>query len=199
MIERATKVTLRFARRPLVGLVLLSVFGSACSGSLTGNGDASATGSAGAKGGGGGDAGATAGAGGNAGAGGRATGGTSGQGGDGAAGAGGAAGGTPCGSGQSCAPGRICVSPTCGGGPAVCTPLPDGGQCPSGWTYTALCASGVGPACLLPPCTPAAPFCADLPSSCGGTPTCSCLPTNVCEGNGECQFVSGFQVLCGAL
>src|SRR5204863_706480 len=115
------------------------------------------------------------GAGGNAGAGG--LGGTGGAGGD--AGRGGTGGGTG-GSGGSnacgtrvCTSSEICVHPRCGGGAPICDPVPDGGQCPSGWTFQSLCpGSPPGPGCLPPPCTPPAPFCTAVPASCSGTPSC---------------------------
>ena len=112
--------------------------------------------------------------------------------------------GPACGSVGPCSTDQVCVQPGCGGGPAVCERLPDGGQCPSGWTYTDSCATGVGPGCTPPPCTPAPPFCADLPAACAGTATCGCLPANVCQQNGgsgssdTCQFVTNTEVICGS-
>src|SRR5450631_1036695 len=174
------------------------------------NGGAGAGGSASAGAGGsgaGGHGGATgsggaAGRGGTSGSGGAAgRGGTSGTGGAGA-GAGGGAGsnGTLCGT-SPCPNNQVCVHPSCGGGTLVCDPLPDGGQCPTGWTYHALCsltAGRSGSGCQPPPCTPAAPFCADVPAACGGTPTCTCLPSNICDGGGQCGAVStGGNVMCG--
>jgi hypothetical protein len=149
-------------------------------------------------GGGGGDTGAGGSIGGSTGTGGKGGAlGTGGQGG--ASGAGGH--GTPCGSAEPCSTGQICVHPSCGGGVAVCEKLPDGGQCPSGWMYTANCATGVGPGCIPPPCTPPSPFCADLPAACSGAPTCNCLPTNLCiqnGGSGGCQFANSTEVMCGS-
>jgi hypothetical protein len=131
-----------------------------------------------------------------------ATGGTGGAAGGGHGGAGAAGqGGTACGSAAPCTTGQICVRPSCGGGAVVCEKLPDGGQCPSGWTYTSSCASGVGPGCLPAPCTSPPPFCADVPAACSGTPSCSCLPINLCQqngGSGSCQFVTSAEVMCGS-
>jgi len=179
----------------------------ACSNSSP-NGDGGTGGSTGTGGGGGAKSG-NAGGGGDTGAGG-SNGGSTGTGGNGGVpgtgGQGGATGGTgghgtACGSAEPCSTGQICVHPSCGGGVAVCEKLPDGGQCPSGWTYTANCATGVGPGCVPPPCTPPPPFCADLPAACAGTPTCSCLPTNICTqngGSGGCQVAYSTEVMCGS-
>ena len=107
---------------------------------------------------------------------------------------------------SSCTSGQICVHPSCAGGtPPPCIPLAvDGGQCPSGWTQT-LCQGGNGSTqgCLPPPCTPPDQFCAPLPSTCAGAPSCTCLPSTVCMPNGattggQCQFVNGRVVMCGA-
>jgi hypothetical protein len=65
------------------------------------------------------------------------------------------------------------------------------------------CASGkvcVHAQCLN--CTPApAPFCADVPAACSGTPTCSCLPFTICQQNGQaggtCISVDSSGVHCG--
>src|SRR4029453_4492466 len=53
-------------------------------------------------------------------------------------GSGGTGGLTPCGEGI-CTSGQLCVHPSCGGTAPQCTPPPDGGQCPTGWTYRAIC------------------------------------------------------------
>jgi hypothetical protein len=120
----------------------------------------------------------------------------------GAGGAGGAAGGSTCGA-ASCGTNQICVHPGCGGAPLPCTPVGDGGQCPSGWTFTPACfqPGGSGPGCQPPPCIPPPAFCTDLPASCAGVPTCSCLPRNICQQpggayGGECGFVMDRQVGC---
>jgi len=119
--------------------------------------------------------------------------------GGGATGSGGSsgAGGGGCG-GVSCGGNQVCVHPSCGGGVAVCVPLGDAGQCPSGWTQVQ-CPSG--PGCTPPPCTPPAPHCADVPAACSGTPSCTCLPNDICQqSNGQyggfCTSVSGGQVIC---
>ena len=150
------------------------------------------------------------GAGGAAGTGGSGTGGSAGHagatgtGGTGAGGTGaegGAGGNSPlCGT-APCASNQVCVHPSCGGGVLVCERLPDGGQCAAGWTYHALCSlnsGGSGPGCEPPPCSPPLPFCADVPSACGGAPTCTCLPSNICQGGGQCGAVfNGGNVMCG--
>jgi hypothetical protein len=150
-----------------------------------------------------GDGSAGAGSGGAQGGGGsNAMGGNNGAGGSGGSGGingvGGAGGSAMCGS-QACASSEICVHPGCGSGVFICEPLPDGGQCPSGWTLNQLCpGTPPRPGCVPPPCTPPAPFCAPLPASCSGTPSCTCLPFNVCGQNGgTCGFVQGRNVTCG--
>ena len=129
-------------------------------------------------------------------------GGTTGSGGRG--GSGGATGGTGgaavCGT-RACTSAEICVRPSCGGTALPCIAVPDGGQCPSGYTYNPLCsyflsAPGPGPGCQPPPCTPPAPYCLTVPASCGTPVTCSCLPGTVCQGGGACGLISGGEVLC---
>ena len=79
-----------------------------------------------------------------------------------------------------------------------------GGHRPAGWTRTNLLCVEVGfiggPGCVPPPssCTPQSPFCADVPASCGGRPSCTCLPADICKGNGSCGsvYTSG-DVMCG--
>jgi hypothetical protein len=179
----------------------------ACSNSSS-NSDGGSGGSTGTGGGGGATSG-NGGSGGDTGTGGSSGGSTATGGAAGAFGTGGQGGaiggagghGTPCGSGAPCSTGQICVRPSCGGGVAVCEKLPDGGQCPSGWTYTGNCATGVGPGCIPPPCTPPPPFCADLPAACSGTPSCVCIPTSLCQengGTGGCQFVTSTELMCGS-
>ena len=173
---------------------------SGCGGSLGGTG----SGGRGGNGGGGDSGGSPANAGGNGGGGGdfggspANAGGSGGGGGGGDTGGDGGSGGVPCaGSSTPCTAGQVCVHQTCGGPAAVCTPLPDGGQCASGWTRVDQCASGIGPGCEPPPCEPPPPHCADVPVACAGTPSCGCLTIGVCQGNGACLIVSGSQVTCG--
>lgn len=196
----------------LLGLTLLS----GCGSSLGGGNAAGGSGGGGAAGAGGSGAGgaATGGSGGLAaggsggtaggGAGGAAAGGRGGAGGKaGAPGTGGASAGgkggsaAPCGT-QTCTTDEVCVRPGCGGGVVVCDPLPDGGHCPQGWTES-LCPAPYGRyGCVPGPCTPPAPFCAPLPASCGGTPTCICLPPDVCGPNGgTCSGILSGGVWCG--
>jgi hypothetical protein len=113
-------------------------------------------------------------------------------------GSGGTGGSALCGS-RACTSSELCVRPSCGGTAPRCNPLPDGGQCPTGWTYRAFCNTSPtpGPGCEEPPCTPPTPFCITRPASCGATVTCSCLPANVCQiGGGGCGLISGGEVLC---
>lgn len=137
------------------------------------------------------------GASGTGGAGGR--GGTTGSGGRGgsAGGSGGTGGSAICGA-RACTSDELCVHPSCGGTAPRCNPVPDGGQCPTGWTYKAFCNTSPtpGPGCEEPPCMPPAPFCTTRPASCGATVTCSCLPGNVCQSGGGCGLISGGEVIC---
>jgi hypothetical protein len=100
---------------------------------------------------------------------------TSGKGGSGGGTAGGASGGANAGSGGAGAGG-------CGG--AVCT-------------ASQIC---VHPQCLNCSIQPA-PFCLDVPASCGGTPTCACFPFTVCERNGQaggvCVTIDARGLVCG--
>lgn len=172
--------------RPSVILVLAIAACGGGSGAKDGGGGAGTGGSGGS------------GAGGS-GAGGTSTGG-SGVGGSAGSGTGGTGGGAACG-GVTCASNQVCTHPSCGGGIAVCIPLGDAGQCPQGYTMTAQCSSGSGPGCIPPPCTPPAPRCVDVAPACLGTPTCGCLPSNVCEQpngqyGGTCASVSNGSVFC---
>jgi hypothetical protein len=129
--------------------------------------------------------------------------GTSGSGGaghGGTTGAGGTGGVKACGT-HLCTAGETCVRPSCGGTALPCIPAPEGGQCPSGYTYNSFCTNngigqGPGPGCQPPPCTPPAPYCFSIPASCGSTLTCSCLPANVCQGGGACGLISAGDVVC---
>lgn len=110
---------------------------------------------------------------------------------------GGTGGAAACGA-RACTSSELCVHPSCGGTAPQCNPLPDAGQCPTGWTYRAFCntAPTPGPGCEAPPCTPPSPYCITRPASCGTTPTCSCLPASVCQGGGACGLISQGEVLC---
>lgn len=165
-------------------------------------GDSGGHGGTGTGGSGSGGLGGAAGTGGSVGhAGATGTGGTGAGGAAGAGAEGGAGGNSPlCGT-APCASNQVCVHPSCGGGVLVCERLPDGGQCAAGWTYHALCSlnsGGSGPGCEPPPCSPPTPFCADIPSACGGAPNCTCLPSNICQGGGQCGAIfNGGNVMCG--
>jgi hypothetical protein len=164
--------------------------GGAAAGGVGGTGTGGSGGDIVDTGGTGGDSGGTTGTGGVTGTGGTGTGGT---------GTGGQ-GGIFCGD-TACASGQVCVHPSCGGGVAVCTPPQDAGTCPAGWTYMAFCVSRGGPGCTPPPCDPPLPYCADVPAACAGTPTCICLPSDVCArngGNGGCMFANASAVMCGS-
>jgi hypothetical protein len=207
-------VPVRAIMRRSVTLLLLLAAGACGSSAQTardGGGGSSAGGSGGAagdggsEGGSGGAAGSVSGGsgggeGGGSGSGGATgTAGIGGQGGGGAGGRGGGAGGAAavCGA-RACTSSELCVRPSCGGTAPQCNPLPDGGQCPSGWTYRTFCntAPTPGPGCEAPPCTPPDPHCITRPASCGATLTCSCIPANVCQGGGACGLISQGEVLC---
>jgi|SRR3954471_760663 hypothetical protein len=165
-------------------------------------GTSGSSGSAGTSGSGGTTGVAGSGAGGRGGDGGRG-GGAAGRGGSGG-GAGGTGGSLTCGT-ETCTGSQICVRPACGGGtPPQCMPVGDGGQCPSGWTLSTGCVGlgGQGVGCMPPPCTAPAPFCANIPASCSGTPMCGCLPSTICDPpggqfGGSCAVVNNRQVMCG--
>jgi hypothetical protein len=113
---------------------------------------------------------------------------------------------------DACGAGQLCVHPSCGGGTALpCYDLNDAGGCATGWTYSTVCqfyggTATTGPGCRPPPCIPPPPFCVDVPTACGTTAKCACLPDNVCQvtlpGNvvtgGQCLSVSGPVVSCGS-
>ena len=112
-------------------------------------------------------------------------------------GSGGTSGSALCGA-RACTSSELCVRPSCGGTAPRCNPLPDGGQCPTGWTYRSFCNTSPtpGPGCEEPPCTPPTPFCITRPASCGATVTCACLPANVCQSGGGCGLISNGEVIC---
>jgi hypothetical protein len=106
---------------------------------------------------------------------------------------GGIDGGVACGIGARCGSDQVCVHPLCGGS-AVCIPLSDGGLCPDGFVFTSSCGPGVGPGCVPTPCTPPPPSCVTIQPSCGGVPTCACLP-GACSPS-ACVSVDDGQVTC---
>ena len=199
--------TMRSHLLAALALMTLGVF-MACGSSSrsgvdgSGQGDAGASGSGGAAAGASGSGGTSSGSGGTAGEGGSSAGsggagGAAGATGTGGSSAGGAGGAAACGD-RSCTSSEVCVRPGCGGGVAVCDPLPDGGQCPSGWTESLCGGTPNRTGCVPPPCTPPTPFCTPLPSSCSGTPSCACLPQNICGQNGgQCGFIEGGTAVCG--
>jgi hypothetical protein len=110
--------------------------------------------------------------------------------------AGGADGGIACGD-LTCSTGQVCVHQHCGNVAAVCLPVPDGGQCPAGFGQVASCGPATGPGCTPPPCVEPAPRCTNVPASCGGTPTCACLPVTICNAS-NCFSVHDDQVNCAS-
>ncbi len=89
-----------------------------------------------------------------------------------------------------------------GVGPAIeiCVALGDAAVCPDGWTMKDCADEDGGLGCVMPPCTPPAPSCVDVPAACAGTPSCSCFPREVCQQpngiGGHCVGVNNGQVLC---
>jgi hypothetical protein len=81
--------------------------------------------------------------------------------------------GGTCGS-ASCGAGRLCVHPGCGGTAPPCDPRPDSGVCPAGTDPVSLCPGSQRPGCQSRPCTPAQPFCVDIPASCQTWPAIQC-------------------------
>jgi hypothetical protein len=176
-------------------------------GAGTGAGGAAGTGgAAGAGAGAGGQGGRSTGGQGGAGTGGQAGGGSGGAGGGGHAGGPGGHGaggqsGVACGTSGSCGPGQICVHPNCVAGAILCVSLPDGGTCPVGWVHTGFCPQIPAGGCTPGPCTPPAPYCVDVPAACNGTPTCNCLPSELCTetgGIGSCTRATSTDVMCAA-
>ncbi|MBL8722282.1 MAG: hypothetical protein JNL79_40245 [Myxococcales bacterium] len=49
--------------------------------------------------------------------------------------------------------------------------------------------------CCAPPCKPARPFCADVPSGCGGTPGCACM-ASACAGGSSCGGMIDGRLQC---
>jgi hypothetical protein len=98
---------------------------------------------------------------------------------------------------QTCSAGALCVRPCCGGTEPPCTPQPEGGACPRDSDPVALCpgSAAQGPGCQQRPCVPPAPFCMPVPTSCQGTPQCSCVP-NACTTSGTCFSVTASEVQC---
>jgi hypothetical protein len=162
------------SRALAIGAITIVLLGAGCGGSTRGSD-------------GGGGAGGTTGAGGATGS-------------AGTTGSGGAGGGAACGS-VRCGANQVCAHPSCGGGVAVCVPLGDAGQCPDNWVKTDACSIGGGPGCVPPACNPPSPSCVDIPAACAGTPTCSCLPANICtlpngQFGGACAIANDGQVIC---
>jgi hypothetical protein len=92
---------------------------------------------------------------------------------------------------QTCSDLQVCVYPVAGG-VAVCESN-DAATCPSGWTPC----SAAGSTGTVTGCTPPSPppYCLNIPAACGGTPTCACLGSNVCNGE-MCVGVRNGQVSC---
>jgi hypothetical protein len=95
---------------------------------------------------------------------------------------------------STCAASQVCIRPCCGGTAPLCTPRPASGVCPAGTDPVPFCLGSSGAGCQEKPCTPTAPFCADVPSGCGSNINCSCLG-RVCDV-GACGVIDGRNVHC---
>jgi hypothetical protein len=93
---------------------------------------------------------------------------------------------------DGCAPNQICVHPSCGSiFPPDCQPLGDGGVCPNGPCSL--------PIPMLPcACTPAEPYCMDVPTSCDdGGLSCGCFLYDPCAtDNGKCSSITDAGLKC---
>jgi hypothetical protein len=105
----------------------------------------------------------------------------------GAGGATGAGGSTPCGV-ETCTSDELCLKrPLCPDAP-ICGAVPDSGLCPRGTSYGP-CGAPLG---IMQGCVADCPSCVARPASCGATPTCSCIPVQLCS----CNSVSGQVINC---
>ena len=157
-----------------------------------GTGNAAGTGASGTTGA-GGQGGATGGVGG-------ATGGAGRGGGSGAGGRGGGAGSAGCivpGVGQNCASTQVCVYPTCKPS-GICNPIPL--DCVANCCLGSPCTvDGGGLGCApFSSCSPTT-YCANVPAGCSGTPTCGCLPADICPDGQRCSSVTTLGIVQCAL
>jgi hypothetical protein len=92
---------------------------------------------------------------------------------------------------QGCAANQICVHPSCGNAIFACEPAPDdGGMCPRGPCSTPL----PGVPCA---CTPAEPYCLDIPAVCDGGATCGCFANDPCsDDSGKCSAITDAGLQC---
>src|SRR6185295_16870020 len=94
----------------------------------------------------------------------------------------------PCGN-TTCTGDDLCVTVSTCPGAVLCTPLPDGGVCPSG---TIACPIMPGCQAICPPPTSS---CRRRPVACGPAISCGCINSETCSGPG-CVSASGRSVLC---
>jgi hypothetical protein len=158
-----------------------------------GGGGPGAAGRGGSGGGGGAGSGVAGGAGGAAGA---AVGGRGGGAG-GTGGRGGASGCLQSDGSTTCTGTQVCVLPDCMRAPAECVPIvcqPNTNCCQAAIS----CTVDGGTGCMSPvrSCVDSpVSFCVDIPANCAGTPTCGCLPSNICTGTQRCVSVSERRVV----
>ncbi|HXU06110.1 MAG TPA: hypothetical protein VN903_34385 [Polyangia bacterium] len=100
----------------------------------------------------------------------------------------------PCGDAAACAVTEVCVSVQ-GCGTSTCTPVPDGGTCPTGSTATATCPETGQPGCIGG--CPVTYSCEARPAGCAAAVDCTCAAP-LCSP-GTCIATMGSRVACGAL
>jgi hypothetical protein len=102
-------------------------------------------------------------------------------------------GGGQCGA-QTCGADQVCVNPCCTGPLVACLPANDGGCDPG--SHVGRCNDDAGTQTIgcTNSCVPPQPTCMPLPMTCGGTPSCTCLP-NACT-MGNCVVDQQHQVQC---
>lgn len=98
---------------------------------------------------------------------------------------------------QRCVSGQLCLSALSGGGPAECSPINDAGACPSDYEYVPSCPNlSSQPGCEPVPTTQA-DSCVSIPSGCGPTPTCGCIPQGTCPSfASQCLSVTAQWITC---
>src|SRR5262245_13503098 len=105
------------------------------------------------------------------------------------------AGPTTCGD-AVCPADELCVGhqENCGA-MLICTPLPDGGLCPGGSSFTPSCPDGGPPGCFAG-CPEAQFACEARPAACGATVDCTCA-ASICAP-GTCVGAMNARVACRA-
>jgi len=125
------------------------------------------------------------------------TGNAAGTGASGTTGGGGSAGCIVPGVGQNCASTQVCVYPTCKPS-GICNPIPL--DCVANCCLGTPCTvDGGGLGCApFSGCSPTT-YCANVPAGCSGTPTCGCLPADICPDGQRCSSVTTLGIVQCAL